>query len=60
MAYAIVRTDAEIDDVIGKCMDAENECRSAYPGMTYEQGVNEALRWVTGEIDDNPMADEES
>ena len=60
MAYAIVRTDAEIDDVIEKCMASENAGHSLYPGMTYEQGVNEALRWVTGEIDDNPMADEES
>lgn len=29
-----------------------------YPGMSYEDGVRDALAWVIGESDDEPMADE--
>lgn len=50
------RTDDEIQDVIAKAMEAE-EGGSKWPGMTYEQGVSEALRWAIGESDDNPMED---
>lgn len=50
----IVRTAKEIDDVLGKVEDGE---ASAYPGMTYEQGIAEALRWVLGEQDEAPLAD---
>ena len=27
---------------------------SRFPWMTFEQGVNEALRWALGERDENP------
>jgi hypothetical protein len=50
------RTKAEIEDVIGEAIDAEME-GSKFPGMTYEQGVQAALQWVTGQSDDNPMAE---
>lgn len=30
---------------------------SRWPGMTYEQGVDNALRWAAGESDDDPMED---
>ena len=33
---------------------------SNYPGMTYEKGIEEALLWVLGEIEDDeftPIAD---
>jgi hypothetical protein len=30
---------------------------SMWPGMSYEQGVDNALRWVLGESDDAPMDD---
>jgi len=29
-----------------------------YPGMSYEEGVSTALRWVTGETDDRPDGEE--
>ena len=36
----------EIDDVLNQCMEAENAGSSRWPGMSYEQGVAAALRWM--------------
>ena len=36
-------TQDEIDDVLNQCMEAGS---SRWPGMTYEQGVAAALRWM--------------
>lgn len=46
--YQVKRADAEIDDLLNKCLDAEDEGASKYPGMTYEQGVRAAIEWLTG------------
>lgn len=54
----IERTDDEIDEVINKCCDSEDDGKSAWPAMSYEQGVKAALLWVTGQHNDNPMEDE--
>lgn len=50
------RSQQEIDDQINTA--CERPGLSLWPGMTYEQGVDAALRWVTGESDDRPMEDE--
>lgn len=34
---------------------SETQDSSRWPGMTYEQGVVNALRWVTGNDDTAPM-----
>jgi hypothetical protein len=52
----IKRTDQEIESLIGDCADAEAE-GSRFPGMTYEQGIDAALRWVFGEQDEHPLAE---
>jgi len=49
------RTDEEIDDVLNKCAEAADRGKSSWPGMSYEQGVEAALTWATGQSDDNPM-----
>ena len=54
----IERTRSEIDEQLNACVDSIDEGRSKYPGMTYEQGVDAALRWVAGDTDDAPMEDE--
>lgn len=53
----IVRTDDEIDGVLNAAMESIDEGRARWPGMTYEQGVDAGIRWLTGEVDDNPMED---
>lgn len=56
MNYEIKRTNKQVDDVCNEACEAECQGRSQWPGMTYEQGVQAALMWVTGQSDDNPMA----
>ncbi|MBL1321537.1 MAG: hypothetical protein COA63_010830 [Methylophaga sp.] len=51
------RSDAEIDEVLNMCNEQEELGGSLFQGMTYEQGIQCALRWVTGDSDDHPMAD---
>lgn len=52
-----MRPQAEIDEQLNLALDSEEAGRSRWPGMTYEQGVEAAIRWVTGQVDDKPMAD---
>lgn len=37
--------------------DAAAGGASRWPAMTYEQGVDVALRWALGETDEDPMDD---
>lgn len=50
-----MRSRAEIDEVLNAAADGEHASR--WPGMTYEAGVANALRWVTEDDDTDPMAD---
>ena len=52
----IVRSQREIDDVLAKCADAMTN-GSAYPGMTYEEGAEYAIRWLTDK-DADPLFDD--
>jgi len=46
----------QIYEVIDTCMQREDEGTTAWPGMTYEQGVANALRWALGE-GETPLED---
>jgi len=48
--YNIKRGDDEIDTVLGWCVDNPGK----YPGMSYQDGIEAALLWVTGQTDENP------
>lgn len=50
-------TEDEIQDQISEALAAQDE-GSRWPGMSYEQGVEAALRWAIGEDDQPPMEDE--
>lgn len=52
---AVMRSQSEIDDQINEAYEKEDEGGSRWPGMSYEQGVLAALRWVTGEEPTGPM-----
>ncbi|HEY5785231.1 MAG TPA: hypothetical protein VIT65_10680 [Microlunatus sp.] len=56
---SLARTSTEIDDQSAKAGDSISEGMSRWPGMTYEEGVDAALRWVTGDSDDAPMDGDE-
>ncbi|MBR4681972.1 MAG: hypothetical protein IKP06_01525 [Elusimicrobiaceae bacterium] len=44
----------EIDNVLNECSEREELGESKYPGMTYEQGVKNAIEWLQG-YGENPM-----
>jgi len=52
------RTQEEVDDVLDKCAEQTEQGTTKWSAMSYEQGVEAALRWVTGDTDDDPMEDE--
>lgn len=45
----------EIQVVIDDAHDSIDEGRSRWPSMTYEQGVADALRWISGDRDEAPF-----
>lgn len=51
----IARSRSEIDEQMNETVDAVDSGQSSFPGMSYEQGVDAALRWVTGDSNDAPM-----
>jgi len=57
MRYELKRTNSQIDAVLNKAQEAEDEGATKVPGMTYEQGVKAGISWVLGDSNDDPMAD---
>ena len=45
----MIPSSSEVDEVLNVAAEAEEKGKSAYPGMTYEQGVSAAIRWMRGE-----------
>lgn len=48
------RTPQEVEDLRDKIDEFSS---SNYPGMTYEQGIAEALDWVLGNSDEPPSVE---
>jgi hypothetical protein len=57
----IMKTNKEIDEVLGEVAVQIGKGGSKFSGMTYEEGVDDALRWVQGDNDSDewPFGDEE-
>ena len=47
-------SENEVNDVLNRCADQTDEGGSRWPGMSYEQGVEAAIRWMQGD-GENPM-----
>lgn len=59
MADAVRRSPEEIREQADSTGDAGvGFGASKWPGMSYEQGVSNALRWVLGDEETAPMEDE--
>jgi hypothetical protein len=54
-----MRDPNEIDDQLAKASESTMMGTARWPGMTYEQGVESALMWVTGQSDEAPMDGDE-
>lgn len=50
-------TKAEVDEVLNEAGAQVDQGGSKVPGMSYEEGVVAGILWVTGQSDENPMAD---
>lgn len=57
MSYRIVPTAKEIDDLLNECAKAEAEGNSKFFGMTYEQGIEAAIHWLTDAEREHPLDD---
>lgn len=53
-SWQIQRSDSEIDEVVNLAHEAEDEGRTAYRGMTFEQGVAQGIEWACGIGDNEP------
>lgn len=58
---AIEVTEDQVQEQIDKSYGDDEQMLSGasrWPGMTYEQGVQNALNWVLGNADTGPMDEE--
>ena len=53
--YAIEQLSEDIDDVLNRCSEAEEDGRTDVPGMTYEQGVKAGIEWLTNREASGPL-----
>lgn len=53
----IVRTEKEINQLLNECDEAEDMGTTKFPGMTYEQGIKEAIEWLSGDSNCYPLDD---
>lgn len=51
--YHIVRSTTEIDDLMNWAAEGI-DAGSHYPGMSFEEGIQQAVDWLTGQSDENP------
>lgn len=54
----LARTDSQINEQLNRAIEVVDGGSTNWPGMSYEQGVDNALRWITGQTDDPPMEDD--
>lgn len=50
-----LKSAKELDEQMNKAQDWANAGDTANSGMTYEEGVEVALRWALGEADEEPI-----
>jgi hypothetical protein len=48
-------TTEQIDEQLNKALDQMDKGGSKFFGMTFEEGVDQTIRWMRGEIEDAPM-----
>ena len=53
--YAIEQKTKDIEALLNECVDAENDGRTEYFGMTYEQGIKAGIEWLTTKDTDRPL-----
>lgn len=59
MVIRVLRTQKEIDELLNECNEQILEGGSKFPGMTYEDGIIEVLRWLIDKNMAQPMEEED-
>lgn len=54
MTYKTKVSNEDIDNVLNSVAEKIDQGGSEYPGMSYEQGIQNALMWVLGMWKDHP------
>lgn len=54
----IERSEDEIAEVENRAVESISDGRSAYPGMSYEEGIDAVLRWLFDKDADPPFEEE--
>jgi hypothetical protein len=57
MGQPVMLDESEVEDYLADKLPDGAEGPSKWPGMSYEQGVDAALRWVMGWTDEKPLED---
>ena len=52
----ILRSEQEVDNVHNEALNAMDK-GTKFPGMSYEEGIDAAIRWMRGDTEVHPMAD---
>lgn len=55
--YQIKVKDSAINNLLGQCCESAQTGNSKFPGMSYEQGIDAAIRWIIGDEKMNPFED---
>ena len=58
MNYKLKRSDDDINHQLNTAAAWEEAGGSSVPGMSYEQGVAAAVKWLTGDTEEWPIAEE--
>lgn len=56
----MLRSPREIEKQLSKAQEWASNGKTDVSGMTYEEGVENALRWALGEADNEPIENEYS
>lgn len=48
-----------VDGQLNLASESMEKGSSRWPGMSYEQGVDAAIRWMMGESDEAPMEEDD-
>jgi hypothetical protein len=51
-------SDEEVDEQLNLAAESIDKGTTRWPGMSYEQGVDAALRWATDQTDEPPMEED--
>jgi hypothetical protein len=51
----ITKTEDEISAALDKATKSQTKERGRYFGMTYQEGIINALDWILGLVDDPPL-----